>query len=296
MEGLYGLLRTVVFRENSSKLEELTSDVYFIVIAFHLFPGLTATLCFSGKDIDGSHTAVCQISKDGSKAFRCGSADDRSVRYADGDLTMVYKSGSACGNTIHRRTIITFRCNPAIDVGEPTFVEEQHCYYYFDWLTRHVCPSRTPGDCSVSRKQGETTETYDLSILTKVNTSWLAINARKGAGGFTYYINVCGSLAKDRRIKSQECRDSAACEVSKDGKERAIGMYKKTPTFLSGGLRLVYAGGKCTGFAKDITTIVKFICKSKDLESPPELESKSWDGCDYVFTWATGMEYCVIYS
>ena len=247
---------------------------------------LTASLCFSGKDVYGSHTAVCQFKTTATppEAVSCGNADYRSVRYADGDLTMIYKSGTACSN-INRRTIITFRCDPTIDVGAPKFLLEEHCYYYFEWRTRHVCPSRKPGACSVISNN----QTYDLSILTKANTSWLVVNDRKEAAGFTYYINVCGSLAMDTRIKTQKCRESAACEVHQNGEERGIGVYNATPAFTSGSLRLVYPGGKCTGFAKNITTVIKFVCKSKDLESPPELESKSWDSCDYVLSWATGM-------
>jgi hypothetical protein len=278
----------------STTLPQQTVDVYttsektlsLIIVMFHLFPGLITILCFSGSDLDGAHTAVCQIkTKRTSEAYSCGNADDRSVRYADGDLTMVYKGGSPCKTGIHRRTIITFRCDPAANVGEPTFVIEDHCYYYFEWKTSYVCPSRKAGACSVVSKSGDT---YDLSILTKnTNNTWLAVNDRKKASGYTYYINVCGSLAK---MQYRECHESAACEV-KDGKGHGIGMYKTTPTISkSGSLSLIYTGGKCPGFVKkNITTIIKFICKNKDLESPPELESKSWDGCDYVFAWATGM-------
>jgi hypothetical protein len=244
--------------------------------------------CALGKDVEGTDTAVCQIrTTSPPKAFSCGNAGYRSVRYADKELTMVYKRGTVCkSDNIERRTIITFKCDATVDVGNPTFLQEEHCYYYFEWRTRHVCPSRTPGACSVIDSNNKT---RDLSILTKTNTSWLVVNNRKNAPGYTYYINVCGTLAKDKRIKTQQCRESAACEVSPDGKELGIGAFEALPTFSSGNLRLVYTGGNCEGFAKNITTIIKFVCKSKDLESPPELESKSWDGCDYVFSWATGM-------
>lgn len=242
---------------------------------------LIICFAFSGKDVYGRTTAVCQIKKNVA-AHSCGNADDRIVRYADGSLTMVYKGGEPCKNGIRRRTIITFRCDPTVDVGQPKYLEEKYCYYYFEWRTRHVCPSRKPGACSVVSKNGET---YDLSILTKVNASWLAVNDRREARGLTYFVNVCGTLAS---LKYAECRESAACEV-RDGKGRGIGMYKTTPKFSkSGSLSLEYTAGKCAGYNKIITTTIKFICKSKDLESPPELELKSWDGCDYVFSWGTG--------
>jgi hypothetical protein len=278
-----GAMRRQLFHNN--KRLNTTSEKSLFIVMFHLFHGLITILCFSGSDLDGAHTAVCQIKTSTSQAYSCGNADDRIVRYADGYLTMVYKGGSPCKTGIHRKTIITFRCDPAADVGEPTFVEEQHCYYYFEWKTSYVCPSRKAGACSVVSKGGDT---YDLSILTKnTNITWLAVNDRKEASGYTYYINVCGSLPK---MQYQECHESAACEV-KDGKGRGIGMYKTAPTISkSGSLSLVYTGGQCTGFGKMvITTIIKFICKNKDLESPPKLQSRSWDGCNYVFAWATGM-------
>ena len=239
---------------------------------------------FTGNDeyADGSKTAVCQISRNTSKAYSCGSAEDRTIRYADGILTMVYKGGSPCSNNIHRRTIITFQCDPAGGLGSPTFVEEQHCYYYFNWKTKHVCPSRKPGACSVISESGDT---YDLSILTKLNTGWLAVGDSKKASGSTFYMNVCGSLAS---LPYKKCHESAACEVKKDGTALGIGMFKRGPTIKDKYLSLVYIGDKCGSFEKNITTTIKFVCKNKDLESPPELESNSWDGCDYVFTWATG--------
>ena len=224
---------------------------------------------------------------DGSKAFSCGNADKRRIRYADGDLTLVYQGGTVCSGQIHRRTIITFRCDPTVDAGNPTYVEEQHCYYYFEWKTRHVCPSRNPGACSVVSSEGNT---YDLSILTKSNKTkpWLAVNSRSNAKGYTYYINVCESVGK-----YPECRESGACEVKDDGTVRAIGLYNSSdiPTLSkSNDLSLLYTGPKCEGFSKDRTTKIKFRCKTKDLESPPELESRSWDGCDYIFTWDTGAD------
>ena len=248
------------------------------------------TFCFAGSDLDGSHTAVCQRKDKTSEAHSCGSADDRTIRYADNVLTMVYKSGSHCSNNIARRTIITFHCDPSAGVGEPTFVEEEHCYYYFNWRTQYVCPSRKPGDCSVVSDG----KTFDLSILTKLNTSWLAVNDRKEAHGFTYYINVCASLKDDKSLikKYPGCSGSAVCEVEPDGKERGIGMYKTAPQLAKSGsgLSLTYTGETCLQYGKNITTIIKFFCKTADLESPPELESKSWDDCSYVFTWSTGMK------
>ena len=75
------------------------------------------TFRFAGSDIDGSHTAVCQRKDKTSEAHSCGSANDRTIRYADNVLTMVYKSGSHCSNNIARRTIITFHCDPSAGVG-----------------------------------------------------------------------------------------------------------------------------------------------------------------------------------
>lgn len=245
-------------------------------------------VCFAGTDLDGSRTAVCQKKKSSPEAHSCGSADDRTIRYADDVLTMVYKSGSQCSNNIARRTIITFQCDPSAGVGKPTFVEEEHCYYYFNWRTQYVCLSRKPGDCSVISDS----KTFDLSILTKFNTSWLAINDRQKAHGYTYYINVCASLKGDKTLlkKYPKCSESAVCEVDPDGNERGIGMYKTAPQPVGTGLSLTYSGGKCPQYAKNITTIIKFFCKTADLESPPELESRSWDDCSYVFTWGTGMK------
>ena len=234
---------------------------------------------------------MCQ--RKGDVAYSCGSAENRTIRYADGILTMVYKSDTSvvkpCSNNLPRRTIITFRCDPSAGVGAPTFVEEEHCYYYFNWNTQYVCPSRKPGDCSIISDGN----TFDLSILTKSNTSWLAVNGRKEAKGYTYYINVCASLNGDESLlkKYPKCRESAVCEIDPDGNERGIGMYKTAPVKLKeSGLSLTYSGGRCPQYTENVTTTIKFVCKSTDLESPPALESRSWDDCSYVFTWHTGMK------
>ncbi|XP_028411568.1 cation-independent mannose-6-phosphate receptor-like [Dendronephthya gigantea] len=268
-----------------TKLEKPTKQLSYKVIGRNNNEEFRIKVCSNGQpcgsDTYGDRTAVCQI-LDGSKSHRCGNAKNPSIRYADGDLTMVYKDGEVCSTKLPRRTIITFRCDPTVDVGEPTFVGEEHCYYFFQWRTRHVCPSRNPGACSVISGN-----TYDLSILTKTDKAkpWLAVNSRSNAKGYTYYINVCGSVGGH-----PECQKSGACEVKDDGKVRAIGMYNSSivPTISkSEGLTLVYTGPSCEGFNRIVTTKIKFRCKTKDLESPPELESRSWDGCDYIFTWDT---------
>ena len=239
---------------------------------------------FLGSDLDGSRTAVCQINKKGLKNKSCGDANHRTIRYADRKLTLIYKNGDTCSNGVKRRTIINFRCDPTVDVGTPTFVDEEHCHYFFDWKTRHVCESRKPGTCSTTILVNKRTVSYDLSVLTKTGTNWIALNSLEEAAGYMYYINVCGAVSTQYKA----CDGAAVCEVHR-GKACSLGVYDSPPTRLpSGNLQLNYTRGECSDRDCRISTIIKFICKPKNLESPPELEWKSWDGCEYVFTWSTG--------
>ena len=243
--------------------------------------------------LGGTDAAVCQINtKDiGVADISCGDARSRKIRYADKKLTLIYRNGKRCHNGISRTTIINFLCDPTVEIGKPTFVEEQHCHYFFDWTTRHVCPSRKPGTCSVIDNKKKLT--FDLSVLTKTGKNyWIALNNLKTATGRTYYINVCGEVSMPQY---KECRGSAVCEVYQ-GKGRGIGEYSSLPTVLSSNsLKLEYIGGKCEN-GKNITTIIEFVCKQKNMESPPELESRSWNGCGYRFTWNTGKSWSVNYS
>ncbi|XP_028412187.1 cation-independent mannose-6-phosphate receptor-like isoform X2 [Dendronephthya gigantea] len=284
-----------------TKLKKPTKQLSYKVIGRNNNEEFRIKVCSNGqpcgRDTDGSHTAVCQITN-GSKSHSCGNANYPSIRYADGDLTMVYKDGEVCSTKLLRRTIITFRCDPTVDVGEPTFVGEEHCYYFFQWKTRHVCPSRNSGDgcdysftgdtaaaCSWQVVNGEgcfledsvTGNVYDLSPLGKGTSSGKTYFTAKHSDT-TYNIQICGKTASAFEFCANRAT-TGICQKTKDI-VKIIGGGQGNLYYNDGVLKMVFKNGdKCKSY------ITLFCNESAGTGSPVFVEEKK--SCVYYFVWYT---------
>ena len=240
------------------------------------------------------NASVCQVVPNSNLAYNLGVSQE--LRYADGELTMVYKNGDRCHSSgFKRSTIISFKCEATIDKGYPEFREEDSCLYLFDWKTKYACPPsrRTGTDCQVTSSRGVR---YDLSELVRMdNMNWLAIDGQQSSSDNNIYVSVCGGL-KSIKGKTDKCDStSAVCIVNTKTKSvRNLGKYKQSLVLNSdGSMFLNYTDGDVCKTMTDgkkisISSVITFLCHPGDLASPPVLVSSSLDKCIYQFMWRTG--------
>lgn len=75
--------------------------------------------------------------------YNAGKANSR-LYFDDGVLYLNLSGGDACHHVKkNRETIIQFVCNSSLgETGEPVFISENDCTYYFVWHTPLVCETQ----------------------------------------------------------------------------------------------------------------------------------------------------------
>ena len=224
-----------------------------------------------------------------------GDISRQKMQYADGHLTLTYDHGTRCSNGLNRTTVIFFKCDYHVGKGEPVFVTESYCVYFFLWTTKYACPPsrRTGTSCQVESASGVR---YDLSELERMEnaSNWVALDEEHGNSNKLIFINVCGQLIPHN--ETIQCDSgSAICMVDR-GKVVSLGKYTDPPTLSQdNSIKLVYTQGsecKKDNLGKSITrnSTITFVCQPGDLESPPVLVSHTEDDCQYQFMWKSGTE------
>lgn len=223
-----------------------------------------------------------------------GDISTQKMQYADGQLTLTYDHGTSCSNGLNRTTVILFKCDYHAGKGEPVFLTESYCFYFFSWTTKYACPPsrRTGTACRVESASGVR---YDLSELVRMEnaSNWVALDGESSNSNKLIFINVCGQLMP-RKETSQCDSGSAICMIDK-GKVVSLGKYTDPPTLnQDNSIKLVYTqGSECKkDKGKSITrnSTITFVCQPGDLESPPVLVSHTADDCQYQFMWKSGTE------
>ncbi|KAK7907744.1 hypothetical protein WMY93_016356 [Mugilogobius chulae] len=88
----------------------------------------------------GEFISSCQVKNDGVIKKVSGRYQNQTLRYSDGDLTLIYPDGTKCSTGFQRMTIINFECNMNITgQGNPVYTGETDCTYYFNWETPYAC-------------------------------------------------------------------------------------------------------------------------------------------------------------
>lgn len=54
------------------------------------------------------------------------------------------KSDIICKGDSTYGSFINFHCDRTVSVGEPVFMTEENCVYYFNWRTKYACGDTTP--------------------------------------------------------------------------------------------------------------------------------------------------------
>ncbi|XP_017311659.1 cation-independent mannose-6-phosphate receptor isoform X1 [Ictalurus punctatus] len=224
-----------------------------------------------------------------------GRFQNQTLRYSDGDLTLIYPGGNGCSSGFRRMTIINFECNTTAGNGYPVFTGEADCTYYFNWQTSYACVKETKELlCRVTDGKMH----YDLSRLTRYaapdgkQQNWEAVAANVAESDKKlYYINVCNKLISGNASCPE---DAAVCAVGK-GKSVSLGKFLSSPQKDLRGkdLRLIYADGDECRTNTKIKSIITLKCKPGDMDSAPIMRSVSSDGCVYEFEWQTAAA-CVL--
>ncbi|XP_030577044.1 cation-independent mannose-6-phosphate receptor isoform X2 [Archocentrus centrarchus] len=248
-----------------------------------------------GEDVSVSS---CQVKKSQDVKKIAGRYQNQTLRYSDGDLTLIYPDGSKCSSGFQRMTIINFECNENASSGgrgNPEFAGETDCTYYFNWETAFAC-IKEKEDVLCEVRDGS--KHYDLSPLTRYpegGENWEAVNAKSSKSTSRYYLNVCHKVIPTGSAAGCPM-DASICAVGKDNKTISLGSFLSSPqkTKTGNDIRLVYTDGDfCIQNNKRIQTILTLKCKPGDLQSAPVLLSVTSDECVYELEWYTAAA-CVL--
>nr|QPB70590.1 insulin-like growth factor 2 receptor [Pampus argenteus] len=242
----------------------------------------------------------CQLKKSGEVKKVAGKYQNQTLRYSDGDLTLIYPDGDTCSSGFQRMTVINFECNRNASNGgrgSPVFAVETDCTYYFEWETAYACVKEKE-DLLCRVKDGS--KHYDLSPLTRypgsdVSGNWEAVDAESRESDLKrFYLNVCHKVIQTGGAAGCP-EDAAICAVDKDHNVINLGSFLSSPqkTEIGNDIRLVYTDGDICTMNTRIQTILTLKCKPGDLESAPVLRSVSSDRCLYELEWYTAAA-CVL--
>ncbi|XP_029327247.1 cation-independent mannose-6-phosphate receptor [Mus caroli] len=244
---------------------------------------------------NNKEAAVCQEKKaDSTQVKIAGRHQNQTLRYSDGDLTLIYSGGDECSSGFQRMSVINFECNKTAGKdgrGEPVFTGEVDCTYFFTWDTKYACVKEKE-DLLCGAIDGK--KRYDLSVLARHSESeqnWEAVDGSQAESEKYFFINVCHRVLQEG--KARNCpEDAAVCAVDKNGSKN-LGKFVSSPTKEKGHIQLSYSDGDDCGSDKKISTNITLVCKPGDLESAPVLRAVRSDGCFYEFEWHTAAA-CVL--
>ncbi|XP_052025662.1 cation-independent mannose-6-phosphate receptor isoform X3 [Apodemus sylvaticus] len=245
---------------------------------------------------NNNEAAVCQEKKtDSTQVKIAGRHQNQTLRYSDGDLTLIYSGGDECSSGFQRMSVINFECNQTAGKdgrGEPVFTGEVDCTYFFTWDTKYACVKEKE-DLLCGAIDGK--KRYDLSVLARHSESehnWEAVDdSQIESEKMYFFINVCHRVLQEGKAKNCP-EDAAVCAVDKTGSKN-LGKFVSSPTKEKGHIQLSYSDGDDCGNGKKMSTNITLVCKPGDLESAPVLRDERSDGCSYEFEWHTAAA-CVL--
>ncbi|XP_012590642.1 PREDICTED: cation-independent mannose-6-phosphate receptor [Condylura cristata] len=244
----------------------------------------------------GQGTTVCQVKKSQTLQVKvAGRSQNQTLRYSDGDLTLIFSGGEECSSGFQRMSVINFECSEGSGddgKGAPVFTGEADCTYFFTWATKHACVKEKE-DLLCGIIDGK--KRFDLSALvrhTETEQNWEAVDGSQSETKKKHlFINVCHRVLP--RGAAGGCpADAAVCAVDKNG-SKSLGKFLSSPTKEKGSIQLSYTDGDECAPGRKTATNITLICKPGDLESAPVLRATEDEGCFYQFEWHTAAA-CVL--
>ncbi|KAI5938484.1 Cation-independent mannose-6-phosphate receptor [Manis javanica] len=248
------------------------------------------------KVCNKKEAAVCQVKKSQSPQVKvAGKHQNLTLRYSDGDLTLIYSGGDECSSGFQRMSVINFECNRTAandGKGAPVYTGEVDCTYFFTWDTKYACVEEKEGLlCSVADGK----KRHDLSALARHSEpeqNWEAVDgSQRGTEKKHFFLNICHKVLQEGQARGCP-EDAAVCSVDKS-EFKNLGKFISSPTKEKGNIQLSYSDGDDCGKNKKTQTNITLICKPGDLESAPVLRTSTEDGCFYEFEWHTAAA-CVL--
>ncbi|XP_035801950.2 cation-independent mannose-6-phosphate receptor isoform X2 [Amphiprion ocellaris] len=276
------------YNAHSGSSDGPESYIYYLNVCGKIHPDVCGDELFISS---------CQVKKSTEMSKVAGRYQNQTLRYSDGDLTLIYPDGSKCSSGFQRMTIINFECNKTASNGgrgNPVFAGETDCTYYFNWETAFACVKEKE-DLLCRVRDGN--KHYDLSPLSRYpgsgdSDNWEAVDAKSDS---RYFLNVCHKVIQSGGAAG--CPVNASiCAVDKNHGAISLGSFLSSPqkTKIGNDIRLVYTDGSfCISRKTRIQTILTLKCKPGDLESAPVLRSISADQCVYELEWYTAAA-CVL--
>uniref|UniRef100_A0A4X2LI69 Cation-independent mannose-6-phosphate receptor n=1 Tax=Vombatus ursinus TaxID=29139 RepID=A0A4X2LI69_VOMUR len=221
--------------------------------------GTEVPVCSSKRE-----AAVCQVKKEDREQVKvAGKYQNQTLRYSDGDLTLIYPDGDACRSGFQRMTIINFECNKTAGndgKGTPVFMGEVDCTYFFTWDTKYACVKEKE-DLLCRVTDGK--KRYDLSSLVRhseLEKNWEVVDSSLIESGKKHiFINICHKVLQEGKAKGCP-EDAAICSVGDQGFKN-LGKFVSSPIKNKENIQLFYSDGDNCGQSKKITTIITLKCK-----------------------------------
>ncbi|KAG7509424.1 cation-independent mannose-6-phosphate receptor [Solea senegalensis] len=276
---------------HSESTDGVETYVYYLNVCGHIL-----------NDECGGDALVssCQVKKSGDMKKVAGRYQNQTLRYSDGDLTLIYPDGDECSSGFQRMTIINFECNQTASNGgrgNPVFTGETDCTYYFVWQTAFACVKEKE-DLLCRLRDGN--KHYDLSPLTRypgtdASGNWEAVDANSIKPNSRIYLNVCHKVVQTGGATVDCPVNASICAVDAALGSVSLGSFLSSPqkTKVGNDIRLVYTDGSFCKAKTRIQTILTLKCKPGDLESAPVLRTVSSNGCVYELEWYTAAA-CVL--
>ncbi|XP_029965640.1 LOW QUALITY PROTEIN: cation-independent mannose-6-phosphate receptor [Salarias fasciatus] len=250
---------------------------------------------------DDPYVSSCQVKKNQDLKKVAGRFQNQTLRFSDGDLTLIYPDGGRCSSGFHRMTIINFKCNKTAGNGgrgTPVFSGETDCSYLFSWETAFSCVTEPE---NLPCRAGTGTRRYDLSPLTRFPGSdpaenWEVVDSSRTSGS-RFFLNVCHQVLLAGGAAGCPA-GAAACALDEKNVSLSLGSFLSPPQLGGTGtgtdLRLVYSeGSPCPDRKNRISSIITLRCRPGDVDSAPVLRRVSSDGCLYELDWFTSAA-CVL--
>ncbi|KFM80407.1 Cation-independent mannose-6-phosphate receptor, partial [Stegodyphus mimosarum] len=178
-----------------------------------------------------------------------------------GHIAAVYTNGSTClkNSNFQNHARIIFLCDNEIGMGKPVLMEDDECYFIFEWRTSFVCPVKLISHTKFTFSNNTDNRRnvyFNLFSLQKTGTK---LYYEMTDGNSSYFLNVCATLEISHLAN---CKDSTVFKVEGNNVHNYGVAVSRKITFDGQRLKLTfYDGDPCPSHSEtNLTSEVLFVC------------------------------------